>query len=209
MKRLFVLMVVICALQLSANAQRIRHHGYITYYNASKHEPDSVSWDVTPAMLTNETVATPGPLKVDPRITACAKPDDYTCPGYSIGLLFGWKNTACNPTDQAECLYMSNALPQNALCYNSDWQTIEEYERSLAVKGKIHVVAGGWGSMPESTKAGLTIPKRLWKAIYADGRWTVWIVDNTTNSVGHDYRYWLNTVEELNAITGLNLQNSN
>ncbi|HVS93305.1 MAG TPA: DNA/RNA non-specific endonuclease [Mucilaginibacter sp.] len=209
MKKLSVLIMIINVWQVPAIAQRIHHHGYTTYYNASKHEPDSVSWDLTSTMLTNDNVPTPGPFKVDPKINACAKPNDYISPGYTTGLLFSWKNAACSPTDQAECLYMSNALPVNIKCYNSDWHTIEEYERSLAVKGKIHVIAGGWGSMPESTRAGLTIPKRLWKAVFADGHWTVWIVDNTANAVGHDYRYWLSTVEQLNAITRLNLQNSN
>ncbi|MBS1527884.1 MAG: DNA/RNA non-specific endonuclease [Bacteroidetes bacterium] len=208
MKKLSALIMIVNVCHVSAMAQRIRHHAYTTYYNASKHEPDSVSWDVTSVMLSNDAIATPGPFKVDPKINSCAKPNDYISPGYTVGLLFSWKNAACNLTDQVECLYMSNALPVNSRCYNSDWQAIDDYERSLAVKDKIHVIAGGWGSMLESTRSGLTIPKRIWKAVYADGRWTVWIVDNTANAVGHDYRYWLSTVEQLNAITGLNLQNS-
>lgn len=207
MKKLFFL-VIISAFQLTASAQRVRHHGYITYYNATRREPDSVSWDLTPGMVSGQPVANHGSFKMDPRVYNCAAPGDYERPGYCIGLLFNQKDASGNVADSSECLYMSNALPQNIKCNGSDWQTIEDYVRTLAAKEKVHVVAGGWGSMAETTKGGLSIPERLWKAVYTDGRWLVWIVDNTDVAVGHDYRYWFSTLDQLNAITRLNLQNS-
>lgn len=204
MRKLYLLSLFLCIFQLAV-AQRVRHRSYTVYYNASKHEPDSVSWNLDALMISCTPAERSKVFKADVKIASCAKPGDYDNNRYVAGLLFNPGNIACNNIDAAESYFMSNALPMNNICNTGDWLEIEKYERLLAATGKIHVIAGGWGALPESTKAGLTIPAKLWKAIYAEGHWLVWIVDNTAESTGHDYKYWMKPVSLLNSITTLNL----
>src|ERR1700744_753176 len=91
---LFVALLVIC--QINVIAQRIVHAHYITYYNTSKKEPDSVVWNLSPSMVICDREVRADMFLPDPSIPGCATKSDYTNSGYSKGHLFNWDEAKCD-----------------------------------------------------------------------------------------------------------------
>ena len=58
-------------------AQKVKHHSYTTYYNPIIKEPDSVSWDLTPFMVSCTAQVRKDAFKQDPLIPGSATPADY------------------------------------------------------------------------------------------------------------------------------------
>jgi endonuclease G len=187
---MFLIIAVVGSLiLLSAKTSQtvVKHHGYATYYNPDKREPDSVSWDLTADMLCPDD---------KPRLPFAADPDIVDCPGsnayddpldgikYSQGHMFNFDEAKCDETDRRECFYMSNMLPQNQHLNAGDWASVEHQERKWAAKGKIHIVAGGMGSLG-TLPSGVNVPDSCWKAIYHDHQWDGYIMANRSTSHGH------------------------
>lgn len=203
MKKL-ILCLAISAAAIVGHAQRIVHHHYVTYYNATTKEPDSVVWDVTPDMVSCPRVTRHDHFQADPDISDCATPHDYTNSHYDKGHLFNYADAECDSVDRIECFYMSNMLPQVHAFNAGDWETVEKYERGLAGQSTIHIIAGGIGSLGQ-TPGGVNIPEKMWKAIYANGAWTCWIMDNKSSSTHHELTFWEVPVASFDQQTGLQL----
>ncbi len=100
---------------------------------------------------------------------------------------------------------MTNMLPQYHSFNTGDWKKLEMREQKLAKTKKLHIIAGGIGSIGH-LPAGENIPKYMYKAIYMNGSWRVWIMLNDPTSKGHDIdRMWGSTIANLNTQTGLHL----
>ena len=110
MKRVIFLIIMVYAIHLQG--QTVKHHSYTTYYDASKGEPDSVSWQLTPAMVSCTNPGRQDMFKQDPDIPGSTKPQDYKGSGYDQGHMFPFADAECDATDRFECFYMSNMLPQ-------------------------------------------------------------------------------------------------
>jgi DNA/RNA endonuclease G (NUC1) len=205
MTKLSILLLIICLNQLVI-AQKVQHYSYTTYYNAGKEEPDSVSWNLTPSMVNcNSITKRHNRFKADPLIAGCVTQRAYTHSGYDKGHLFSYEDAHCNATDQVECFYMSNMLPQLHSLNAGDWKTLETQERVWASTQRIHVIAGGLGSKGYLT-SGVNIPESCWKAIYLNNKWHVYVMPNVATSVGHDYTYWeVKSIKRFDKLVGLNL----
>jgi DNA/RNA endonuclease G (NUC1) len=196
---------LVCFIQ-QATGQTIKHHAYTTYYNAAKGEPDSVSWDLTPAMVGCGTKTRINKFAQDPSIPNSTGKNDYAGSGYDKGHLFNWDDAKCNPTDDKECFYMSNMLPQPHSLNAGDWGTLEKQERCWAATQTIHIIAGGYGTKGKLA-SGVNIPESCWKAIYVDGKWHGYVFPNEATSKGHkSYSYWeVMDIKRFDSIVGLNL----
>lgn len=202
MKKLIVLFVIIYSFQFAALAQKVKHNHYTTYYNQTKRSPDSVVWDLTPAMMNCPNSHPVRHFQPDPLIPGSPKKDDYNFL-WSKGHLFNLEEASCNGTDIAECCFMSNMLPQNQHFNAGDWKTVEKYEQDLVKHGAtLHILAGGSGSKGRNI-GGVEIPQFMWKAIYCQGVWTYWIIPNEATSVGHDNKFWRKTKAFFDQETGL------
>jgi endonuclease G len=185
-----VILILVTAIPKLLSAQRVQHHSYITYYKVIKGEPDSVSWDLTPNMVScTSTTKRHDRFAADPIIADCVKPMAYTRSGYDKGHMFSYEDAHCNDTDRVECFYMSNMLPQLHALNAGDWKTLEEQERAWAKSQTIHIIAGGYGSKGR-LESGVNIPESCWKAIYVDGQWHGYIMPNDSTAKGHSYSYW-------------------
>jgi endonuclease G len=204
-KKLFVATLMIVLSGFNTQAQKVIHHSYTTYYNAAKGEPDSVSWILTPTMVGCGLVVRADKFAKDPNIPNSTKPKDYSNSGYDKGHLFPYADAQCDATDQIECFYMSNMLPQLHAVNAGDWKTLETQERVWAATKSIRVIAGGYGTKGE-LKSGVNIPESCWKAIYVDGRWHGFIIPNEVTSKGNGYLFWeVKDIKRFDAIVGLNL----
>ena len=189
MKTIFISILIFAFLAPSHFGARkaTGHHAYTTYYNADKMEPDSVSWDLSPAMLQCGDVDR-ADFAADPSINGCPGKNSYdgrlAGVKYSKGHMFNFDEAKCNPTDRIECMYMSNMLPQAQLLNQGDWEAVENQERRWAAHSKIHIVAGGMGSLGK-LPSGVNVPDSCWKAIYHNHQWDGYIMANRSTSHGH------------------------
>ncbi len=189
---------------LSIQAQTVKHHSYTTYYNAVLKEPDSVSWNLTPTMVTCKNSTRKDMFAADPKIPGSAKPSDYAKSGFDKGHLYNFDDAVCNATDRIECFYMSNMLPQLHPFNAGDWKTLEVQERVWAKTATLHIIAGGIGSKGK-LKSGENIPAFMYKAILMNGKYTAWIMPNENTSVKHPYTKWKVDIKTLDLKTGLTL----
>lgn len=190
MKKLIPLLLLLASCGTAAMAQTVKHHSYTTHYNAAAREPDSVSWTLTPQMVSCDNQVRKDAFAADPQIKGSATPKDYTNSGYDKGHLFSYDDAECNATDKVECFYMSNMLPQIHPFNAGDWKVLEMQERQWAKTQTIRIVAGGYGSLGK-LRAGENIPAYMWKAIFINGRWQVWIMPNKKTSAGHKMLTWV------------------
>jgi endonuclease G len=205
MKQRITLLLLLCAGCITVMAQKVQHHSYVTYYNAALKEPDSVSWQLSPAMVSCGKVTRRDKFAQDPQISDSAVPKDYKGSGYDQGHMFPFADAQCDATDQVECFYMSNMLPQLHTLNAGDWKTLEEQERTWAGNQSIKIIAGGIGTKGK-LKSGVNIPESCWKAIYVDGRWRAWVMPNEKTSKKHKYGYWeVMDIKRFDRIVGLNL----
>jgi DNA/RNA endonuclease G (NUC1) len=227
-KLLLVLTWCFCT-GLQAQAQAIKHHAYITYFNAKLHCPDSVSWDLTPAMIC-KLVTRVDKFARDPLNPNSPKPSQFIqLPAYKTnksielaqGHLFSYEDAMCNPIDNVECFYVDQMYEQYQGMNAGDWKTVEVYERTLPLTvGKLHIIAG---FIPTPTTlangtvvppiaqvlpSGLPVVSYMYKAIYAGGKWTCWIMPNLPGTKGHPAigkGSWQVSTTALDKATGLKL----
>ena len=203
MKKFLTLLFILIAFSL--NAQIVHHQHYTTYYNANLRTADRVEWDLTPAMVGCQQVPRKDKFVQDPKISNSASPRDYVNSGYDRGHLFSYKSASCDPIDRIECFYMSNMLPQEHSFNAGTWGKLEDYERALAAKQPIHVIAGGIGSLGR-LPAGENIPAFMYKVIKVNGLYVAWIMPNSHEAQGVPLDHWKVSIATLNAKTGLKLQ---
>lgn len=198
--------------KIPANQLVIKHHAYITYFNIHDNCPDSVSWNLSPANIC-KLVPRKDKFAKDPLNPHSPKPSDFIqLASYKTdktqelaqGHLFSYESAMCNPIDNTECFYVDQMYSQYQGMNAGDWKTVEVYERSLAATQSIHVIAGHIG-IASVLSTGLPIVTYMYKAIYAGGKWTAWIMPNLPGTKGHKANYWIVSVAQLDAKTGLKL----
>lgn len=210
MKRLFNLIIIFLMSGICCKAQVIKHHHYTVYFNPKIKCADSVVWDLTPQMVHASKVKRKDLFAKDPLLTNSPKPSDFVqlykdkAHEAAKGHLFSYEDAISDSIDRVECFYMSNMYYQFQSFNAGDWKTVEQYERQLAAKQKIHVIAGYIDTLTH-LPSGEIVPKYMYKAIYSNGNWLVWIMPNDITSKGHAVEYWERTPEELFQDVGLKL----
>jgi DNA/RNA endonuclease G (NUC1) len=205
MKHFLALFLLLAACFSGASAQTIKHHAFITHYNAGKGEPDSVSWMLTPAMVSCGSITRKDKFARDPEIANSTSPNDYKKSGYDKGHLFPFADAQCDSVDRVECFFMSNMLPQLHALNAGDWGTLEDQERKWAATDTIRIIAGGFGSKGK-LKSGVNIPESCWKAIYVHHKWRAWVMPNETDSKGHGFDKWeVLDIKHFDQLVGLDL----
>jgi len=207
-----LLCLFIACFCFNAGAQTVRHHLYVTHYNANLKTPDSVSWYLSPAMINcPNKVGRTNHFVSDPQIPGSPPPSDYAVNQgvprinwIDLGHLFNAQDAACDHEFNDECYYTTNMLPQFQSFNQGDWKSLEIAEQTWAKTKTLHIIAGGIGSRGRLPK-GENIPQFMYKAIYIDGQWACYIMPNDPSSKGHGYEHWQRSKAELNQKTGLSL----
>jgi len=209
---IFLLVTFFSAGTLYAQQQVVKHHSYTTYYRPGLKEPDSVAYDLTPAMMNCSPQAPrTDNFQADPNIPGSPPPGDYAVNHgvprtrwIDLGHLFNALDAACDGPFSDECYYTSNMLPQYQSFNQGDWKKLEIQEQKWAKTQNLRIIAGGIGSLG-TLPAGENIPKFMYKAIFRNKHWQAWIMLNDPSSKGHKLDTLSNHVNELNSLTGLHL----
>src|ERR1700744_2549386 len=104
--KIITLLILISLACMFTHAQTIHHQHYTNYYNATLKEPDSVAWDLSPAMVScAHDIKRKDRFKADPGLQGSASPKDYVRSGFDKGHLFNYEDTSCDSTDCVECFF--------------------------------------------------------------------------------------------------------
>jgi len=174
-----------------ATAQEVHHNDYITYYNPVLHEPDSVHWLLTPAMLTCKVhLARTNKFTANPAIPNTKFNSDYEKSGYDQGHQFPAQDASCNVTDETECFYFTNMVPQRPNLNRITWKDLEVYTRKLAVTQIVSVTCGIKGSLGSIGKNKVVIPAYCWKRLQYSGKTEIYVMPNQDTVVRHLFTYY-------------------
>lgn len=210
-KKLLPIVLVFMAFGANAQQQVIKHHSYTIYYNPAIKAPDSTSFDLSPSQVSCASVKRIDKFAPDPLLKNGPKVSDFknTTKIDSLqidkGHTFSYNSSHCSPIDRVECFYVDGMYAQYHGYNNGDWKEFEEYEQSLATKQTIHVINGYIG-IQGRLEAGEIIPAYMYKAIYHDGAYEVFIAPNRPWVHGHNIAVWKRNVTDLNKLTGLRLK---
>ncbi len=172
-------------------AQTIQHHDYKTYYNPKTKEPDSVSWTLTPTMLNCTThLARTNKFTADPAIPNTKFNNDYDGSGYDQGHQFPAQDASCNSTDETECFYFTNMVPQKPNLNRITWKALEVYTRNIAKTQTVKVVCGVSGTFGTIGNDKINIPKYCWKRLVYAGKTEYYIMPNTDTVKNHVFTFY-------------------
>ena len=192
-----------------ALCQTVKHHDYITYYNAKIGEPDSVSWVLTPSMINCAThLARSNKFIADSSIPNTEFNIYYNGSSYDQGHQFPAQDASCNSTDEIECFYFTNMAPQRPALNRVTWKNLEVYTRGLARTQTVYVTCGVMGSLgylvgierriDKKTHevvvikhpSSINIPAYCWKRLKYNGNVEYYIMPNVDSVKSHPFTYY-------------------
>lgn len=202
-KLLYILLMLACGCGQAALAQTIKHHAYTTYYDATIKEPDSVNWLLTPAMGScasklprlNKFIA-------DPEVPNTNFNKYYAGSGFDQGHQFNADDASCNVTDEAECWYFTNMVPQKPNLNRITWRALENYCRKVASTQNVNITCGVSGSLglmvgTEKVKgkvvqhpSTINIPAICWKRLQYGKTVEYYVMPNADTVSKHPYTYY-------------------
>ena len=204
-RHLFILIAVLLS-GIAVRAQTVRHKLYTTYFNQATHEPDSVSWDLYPGLLScTKHFARTNIFTADPELPNTSLDRDYKKSGHDRGHQMPAQDNTCDSTGQLECFYFSNMVPQTKELNEITWKALEEHCRSMSDTCVLHIICGPIGSLGTIGPDQVNIPAFCYKAVYKNGYWECYIMPNTHDVNQYNYTHYLVTTQELNPKTGLKL----
>jgi endonuclease G len=172
-------------------AQTVKHHNYTTYYDAKLKQPDSVKWILIPTMLNCAThLARTNKFTADPAIANTKLNADYDKSGYDQGHQFPAQDASCNTTDETECFYFTNMVPQRPNLNRITWKALEAYTRKLAAKQPISVTCGVIGSLGTIGNDKINIPAKCFKRLVYANTVEYYIMPNIDSVSKHPFTYY-------------------
>ena len=187
-KTLILVLLCYCSMVM---AQTIKHHDYTTYYDAKIKQPDSVKWLLTPAMLNCSThLARTNKFTSDPSIPNTKFNIDYDKSGYDQGHQFPAQDASCSTTDETECFYFSNMVPQRPNLNRITWKALEIYTRKLASKQPVSVTCGVIGTLGAIGRDKINIPAKCWKRLVYGKTAEYYVMPNQDTVKLHNFTYY-------------------
>lgn len=201
MKRLFLFLLLLLPLLVSAQYDTIKHKFYTTIFDRQKHIPHLVEYKLTHAMLTcDERVERTNRFLPDPELpneTSLKK--DYAGSGYDQGHNMPAEDNRCSVEGMEECFYYSNMFPQTPKLNRGVWKMLETQERKQAeAHGSVMVYIGSYGKTETIGPDEVVVPEFCWKVLKIDGVYEAYTFPNTTTVTGRpeDFRTSLQEIEK-------------
>lgn len=200
---------------VSDNAQVYVHTGYATLYNRETMIPDWVAWELTADEVNpQEKLRGKESFRFDPNTKGkrTAYREDYrNDQGWQRGHMAPKADMRWSTQAYEETFYLSNICPQNGDLNSGDWANTESLARRMATRyGSVYVVCGPiigsnrYGTLGDHK---VVIPDAFFKALLLKdgGRWQSIGMVLPNDPTHHDPDHYWCTVNELEAITGLDL----
>lgn len=186
--------------------------GYTCSYNPLTHQPNYVSWSLTPAKLTG-TYKRSSQFYEDPELTDEQKSylADYYNSGYDRGHMCPAADNKWSPTAMIESFYLSNMCPQTHTLNAGDWERLESACRRWVEQQDVtlYITCGPIfeGTARRRINRRVPVPEKFFKAIVCidqgQERGIAFIYENGTQS--RPMEQYACTIDEVERITGYNL----
>lgn len=186
----------------------IKYPGFTVNFNADKHIPNYVAWELTRDRLD-------GPYKrsnnfrTDESVNGCATTDDYRHSGYDRGHMAPAADMKWSRQAMDACFYLTNICPQSQHLNTGPWRKLEEATRRWAARDSALIVICGPILTDRITETiGATkvaVPKRFFKVILAPyanpPRGIAFIMSNLVQPGGMQTA--ATSIDEVESITGM------
>lgn len=197
--------------------------GYVLSYNASRKDPNWVSWELNTSYL--GSIDRSDDFRVDDTFPASetqAQLSDYSGSGYDRGHMCPSADRTKTTAANQQTFYLTNMVPQAGNNNRGPWVGLENYLRNLVESGKeIYVVAGGTFSASSNVVGnGLVVPDKTWKvavvldtigagpsAVTTSTRVIAVMMPNEDSqiSISADWTTFRTSVDAIEAATGYDL----
>ena len=125
-------------------SQIIRHNAFTACYSDSMKESKWVEYRLRKSELIVKRVPRTNKFLADPLITTTrVMPNDYAKSGYDRGHMAPAEDMEYNSSDEAECFYMTNMVPQIPGYNRGIWKKLEMKVRSWAMTDTNIIVITG------------------------------------------------------------------
>ena len=185
-------------------------------YNRAMGEANWVAWHLQKSDL--GTVRR-GDFLPDPLLPAEWRilPTDYRGSGYDRGHVCPSGDRTANTTDNTATFVMSNMLPQAPALNQHVWNDLEIYERYLAARNEMYILAGGSGTVGQIANGKVNVPAVCWKIILVlpNGDGDLSRIDERTRVIAvsmpnrdrqeiadSKWSQWITSVSQLEKTTG-------
>ncbi len=203
----FLFLILITLISGELKAQVIGHQSYTSYYDAAIGQPDSTFWVLTKAMGNCKTkLARINVFVADPKVPDTKFNVFYEGSGYDQGHQFDADDASCDTTDEKECWYFTNMVPQCPNLNRITWRALENYTRQLAEKYDVNVTCGVTGSIgklvgieKKKTSTGIVlvkhpsninIPEFCWKRLAYNGEVEYYVMPNRDTVKNQKFDYY-------------------
>lgn len=148
----------------------IEYPGFIVNFNADKHIPNYVAWELTRDKL-NGSVKRENNFRTDESVEGCATTDDYRRSGYDRGHMAPAADMKWSRESMDACFYLTNICPQSKKFNTGSWRSLEEASRRWAERDSALVIICGPILTDRLTKSigatGVAVPQRFFKVVLA------------------------------------------
>lgn len=152
------------------SSQIIDYTGFRLSFNASRHIPNWVAWQLT-REKTKGTHPKAKKFLNDPEVEGCPEHYDYSYSGYDRGHMAPAADMKWSPDAMHDCYYLTNICPQTKPLNTGAWKALEEKCRKWAtIDGEIIIICGPVLTDTIREYIGdsrIAVPKRFFKVIYS------------------------------------------
>lgn len=167
-----ILISTLTAFGQTPDTVTLTHKYYSTTFSKAKGFPVVVKYWLTRAMLSCETrVKRTNAFKTDPQLPEYTNlKNAYTKSGYDRGHNMPAEDNRCDPVGMKECFYYSNMTPQTHSLNAGSWKTLEERERSEAMRHDSVLVWCGSVATEQRKIGRVSVPEYCWKIIFVKSK---------------------------------------
>lgn len=144
--------------------------GFEVDFNPGHHNPNYVTWTLTPEEARAEAVSRTNKFYPDPQVETCAQLSDYRNSGFDRGHMAPAGDMKWSAQAMEDCFYLTNICPQAKELNTGAWKNLETNCRRWALQDSTLVIVTGpiYDKEPPATIGnGVAVPTRFFKVILA------------------------------------------
>lgn len=189
-------------------SQIIHHNAFIACYSDSMKESKWVEYRLRKSELIAKRVPRTNKFMADPLVTTTkVMPNDYAKSGYDRGHMAPAEDMEYNSTDEAECFYMTNMVPQLPGFNRGVWKKLEMHVRSWAMTDTDLIVITGPILGPVSKTIGpneVMVPEACYKLIVDSLSYVCFIIPNAISTT--ELSTFKVSMDSLSKLTRINFK---
>jgi len=189
-------------------SQIIHHNAFTACYSDSMKESKWVEYRLRKSELIAKRTPRTNKFLADPMITTTkVMPNDYAKSGYDRGHMAPAEDMEYNSTDEAECFYMTNMIPQLPGFNRGVWKKLEMRIRSWVMVDTNLIVITGPVLGPISKTIGpnkIMVPEACYKLVIDSLNYVCFVIPNAISHA--DLNIFKVSVDSLSRLTGISFK---